>query len=170
MKQPYGTFGQSNIHHTLDFCLIQVLLSNLYVVIVGQLFRWNGIKNISWTSFTWQLFRNKPIHSELGLWLGQKKCSTQVEFSFSEKATTSLKSLQDQCGSGCFEIVKYIGIDMPLVCFSKVIFTVRYTKTINCPLFLPLTNNCPHFFFANNKIHWEMGLLNSKEEFSDFKA
>jgi hypothetical protein len=42
---------------------------------------------------------------------------------------------------------------------SKVVFTVRYTKT----------NNCPRFF-ANIKIRRKIGLLTLSAVFSDFKG
>ena len=56
--------------------------------------------------------------------------------------------------SKCSKLRKKSIFEQQGICFlfqlrnsCKVIFTMRYKKTNNCPhFFLPITNNCPHFF------------------------
>ena len=65
---------------------------------------------------------------------------------------------KDYCGNwkvskkNCFMLTaRSISIECA-ICSTKVVFTVRYTKTNNCPpFFLPITNNCPHFFLPITK-------------------
>ena len=69
----------------------------------------------------------------------QKSCAYLLQFHKISFRVKNMLGLQIQLGR--FEFLSDFTI--------KVVFTVRYTKTNNCPhFFLPITNNCPNFFFC----------------------